>query len=75
MKTKIKFLQPFTDGTIFPDTIRSGTEIEVTDNTLARIQSSGGEIEVLGRVIPPSTVKRAKAKKAEPKDQVVPEDE
>ena len=69
MKTKIRFSQPFTDGTIFPDTQKAYSEIEVDDNVLAKIKSSGGEFEILGKVIPKSSVK--KVKKAQPKEQVI----
>lgn len=73
MKTVIRFTQPFTDGTIFENTQKAGSELRVTPNILERIKSSGGEFEVLGRVIPPSNRKK-KAKepiKAQPTEQVI----
>lgn len=70
MKYRIKFLQPFTDGTIFEDTQKQFSEIEVDQNVYQRVLSSGGEVEMIGKVIPKTTVKKAKPKpkpKVEPK--------
>jgi hypothetical protein len=75
MKYKIVFLQPFTDGNVFPDTQKQFSEKVVTDLELALVKQSGGEIEILGQVIPPSNVKGKKGKRQEPAEQVVPEDE
>ena len=60
MNVRIKFLQKFTDGDIFDGSMKMFQEIEVTEATYQRVLQSGGEVELLGKVVPPSTVKGAR---------------
>ena len=62
MNVRIKFLQKFTDGNIFQDSMKMFQEIEVPEATYQRVLQSGGEVELLGKVVPPSTVKKEKTK-------------
>lgn len=59
MNLRIKFIQRFTDGTIFDREMKQGEEREVSEVVYQRVLSSGGEVEVVGRVVPPTTVKGA----------------
>lgn len=65
MDVKIKFLKPFKDGNIFPVSKKMFQIEIVSDRVVKMIQNSGGEIEVIERIIPPSTrepaAKNAKA--------------
>jgi hypothetical protein len=52
MNVKIKFVEGFKDGTIFPDRSFAPTQVVVvTQAQLEQIQRSGGNVEVLENVI------------------------
>lgn len=53
MNYRIKFLIPFKDGNIFPNSFKLNEEKSVTDRELAMLKASGAKVEVLGNVIPP----------------------
>ena len=68
MKTRIKFIAYFADGNIFTGMqFFPGAEVVVDEVTLAQITASGGEFEVLGKIVPKSSVKK---EKPQPKEQV-----
>jgi hypothetical protein len=51
MNVRVKFVEGFKDGTIFPKEFAPGEFAVVTEQQLQRIQSSGGKVEVVENVI------------------------
>lgn len=72
MNVKVKFLEEFKDGNVFPFAIPAGSVVVLTENELARVRSSGGNVEVVEHVIA-NPLKKVKVE--EPADALNPENE
>jgi hypothetical protein len=54
LKIRLKALETFRDGNIFPEVVVKGAVIEVDQNTAIRCQQSNPDAwEIIGKVIPP----------------------
>lgn len=73
MNSRIKFIEGFKDGTIFPRSFQPGEVVVVTEGQLAQIRRSGGVVEVIEHVIP--NPKKHDFENKEPKDPQNPENE
>lgn len=51
MNVKVKFVEGFKDGTIFPKEFAPNEEAVITEQQLQQIQRSGGVVEVIDHVI------------------------
>lgn len=56
MDAKIKFLKPFKDGNISSEPFKMFQVVIVSNNVLQRLKNSGAEIEIIERIVPPSSL-------------------
>lgn len=52
MKVKVKFLEPFKDGNIFPVPYKSNQEAEITMEQYEQAKRSGARMERIAHVLP-----------------------
>lgn len=74
MHVKVKFVEGFKDGTIFPKAFAAGEIVVMTQAQLAQVERSGGVVEVIENVIP-NPLKAQKVENDEPNDPQNPDNE
>ena len=66
MHVRVKFVEGFKDGTIFPRSFAPGEVAVISEVELGQVRRSGGAVEVMEMVIP--NPKKAEPKPVEPND-------